>query len=54
MKHALYILALILVMSASFNSASAQSKKKKKQVVEETPAEMPALPSVLSQIGRDV
>ena len=49
MKHALYILALILVMSASFNSASAQSKKKKKQVVEETPAEMPALPSVLSR-----
>lgn len=38
MKHTLYLLALILVMSASFNSVSAQSKKKKKVKPEETPA----------------
>ncbi len=37
MKHSMYILALILVMSASFDSASAQSKKKKKVTTPEEP-----------------
>jgi FKBP-type peptidyl-prolyl cis-trans isomerase FklB len=46
MKQALYIMALILVMGASFNPANAQKKKKQKKEDVEVAAEQPLKPVV--------